>query len=262
MGYSPKYWVPRTTRFLMNTHFFIDSKGEQAYFSQGVTGTDRTEIFQFSLTEDTLIRVKTSYVMGLVLDKETNKPLRAAIEMVNLSDTTDVYLIESDSISGTYFLTLAQGKEYSVFASKTNYLFEDFTYTTKSGLLLPDTVLIYLQPLKPGTSVVLENVYFDFDKYELKDESKAELKSMLTYLNANKSLRFMIEGHTDNIGSRDYNLNLSELRAKSVYDFLRANGIDPERMTYKGFGSLVPIASNDTEEGQKQNRRIAFRVLR
>lgn len=261
-----KWTGPRNLGYPYNTYrdeysLFISSDGKEAFFSQELR-SERTEIVQFNLTEDTLVKVKTSYVMGLVLDKETKKPLVASIEMSNISDSTDVYLVESDSVTGTYFLTLTEGKEYSVFASKREYLFEDFTYTTKSQAVLPDTIHIYLQPLKAGTTVILENIYFEFDKYDLKPESEAELKSIVDYLLINKDLRFMIEGHTDNLGASDYNINLSEMRAKAVYNFLLSHGIERNRMSYKGFGALVPIASNDTQDGQKLNRRIAFRVLR
>lgn len=258
---------PRNLGYPYNTYLdeyslFISADGSRAFFSQEVKSAEsRTEIVQFDITLDTLIKARTTFVMGLVLNKETNKPLRANIEMKNLEDSTESYEVLSDSISGTYFLTLTEGRDYAVFASKANYLFEDFNYKTKSGSLLSDTIHIYLQPIKPGSTVVLENIYFDFDKYDLKAESKAELMSIVAYLRENPSIRFMIEGHTDNQGAKQYNLDLSKNRAKAVFDFLSAQGIDPARMTYKGFGSLIPIASNDSEEGQKRNRRIAFRVL-
>jgi outer membrane protein OmpA-like peptidoglycan-associated protein len=76
----------------------------------------------------------------------------------------------------------------------------------------------------------------------------------------NGDLSIEIEGHTDNVGSQEHNLTLSENRAKEVYSFLVDKGIAATRMTYKGFGDSKPIASNDSETGRAENRRTAFRI--
>ena len=109
--------------------------------------------------------------------------------------------------------------------------------------------------------VVLKNIFFDFDKSELKAESYVELDKLVEYLNHNK-VRIEIGGHTDNTGSREYNEKLSQDRAKSVYDYLVAHGIAADRLQYRGYGMQKPIDTNDTEEGRANNRRTEFTIIR
>ena len=119
---------------------------------------------------------------------------------------------------------------------------------------------IPLQRLDKGNAVVLKNIFFDTDAYSLKEESEVELNTLFEFMQNNKDLSIEIEGHTDNIGSQEHNLKLSENRAKEVFTFLVNKGIASNRMSYKGFGDENPIASNDTEEGRAENRRTAFRI--
>ncbi|MGB2138700.1 MAG: OmpA family protein, partial [Flavobacteriales bacterium] len=116
------------------------------------------------------------------------------------------------------------------------------------------------QRLNKGSKIVLNNIFFDTDAYTLKTESEVELNTLVNFMNNNASLEVEIEGHTDNVGAESHNLKLSENRAKAVYDFLVENGIDANRMSFKGFGASQPIATNDTEKGRATNRRTAFRV--
>jgi outer membrane protein OmpA-like peptidoglycan-associated protein len=108
--------------------------------------------------------------------------------------------------------------------------------------------------------MVLNNIFFDFDRSSLRADSKPELARVLAVLKQNPSMKIEISGHTDNKGSAAYNLKLSEARAKSVVDFLVSAGIDKNRLTYTGLGFSEPVASNDTEEGRQLNRRIEFKI--
>ena len=112
-----------------------------------------------------------------------------------------------------------------------------------------------------GETFVLRNVFFDFDKSILKNESHIELDKLVAYLSSNQNLKIEIGGHTDNQGNDDYNMNLSLQRAKSVYNYLISKGISADRMSYKGYGETKPIATNDTEEGRQLNRRTEFKVV-
>lgn len=112
-----------------------------------------------------------------------------------------------------------------------------------------------------GATIILRNIFFDFDKATLLQQSYKELQNLLDILRSHPSMKIEIGGHTDGKGTTDYNLRLSEARAKSVVDYLIAKGIEPRRLHYKGYGKSQPIASNDTEEGRALNRRVEFRVL-
>ncbi|MBN2519310.1 MAG: OmpA family protein [Bacteroidales bacterium] len=108
--------------------------------------------------------------------------------------------------------------------------------------------------------VVLKNILFEFNKDEIQPISYNELNKLLTLLKNNPELKIDIYGHTDNIGKEKYNQNLSEKRAKAVFNFLIKNGIEESRLTFKGYGSSVPIKSNNSEEERKLNRRVEFKV--
>lgn len=100
------------------------------------------------------------------------------------------------------------------------------------------------------------NVRFDFDKSDVKDEYADEIKEAVDFLNKNSSLKAAVEGHTDSVGTHEYNYGLSERRANKVALALTEKGIDESRIMAKGFGKTVPIASNDTKEGRAMNRRV------
>ncbi len=104
-------------------------------------------------------------------------------------------------------------------------------------------------------------ILFDFNKWGLKDDAKPVIEEIVDAMLSRPKLRLEIQGHTDNVGSQEYNLTLSDNRAKSVYDAIVKNGIDPARLRYRGFGFSKPVASNSTEEGRTKNRRTQFVVL-
>ena len=122
-------------------------------------------------------------------------------------------------------------------------------------------MLIKLHKPKAGEHVVLKNIFFDVNKYDLKTESNSELAKLKSFLNINSSIRIEVSGHTDSTGDPKLNKLLSESRAKAVYDFLVKEGISSARLTYKGYGKSKPIATNDTDEGRSQNRRTEFTIL-
>ena len=109
--------------------------------------------------------------------------------------------------------------------------------------------------------MVLKNIFFDYDKSTLRPESKDELEILKKYLLENPTIKIARSGHTDNRGSHDYNVKLSEDRAHVVVDDLVAHGIDKARLEYKGYGEDQPIAPNDTEENMQLNRRTELKII-
>jgi len=114
---------------------------------------------------------------------------------------------------------------------------------------------------KKGAEVVLNNVEFLNNSYELLEDSYSELNKLVSYLIKTPEISILIEGHTDNIGSKEDNMILSKKRAKSVYYYLINSGIDNKRLDYKGYGEVVPIADNNTSKGRALNRRTSFRII-
>jgi outer membrane protein OmpA-like peptidoglycan-associated protein len=119
-----------------------------------------------------------------------------------------------------------------------------------------------IEKIEIDSSVVLKNIHFEFDKTVLLPESFKELDRLYCFLRDNKDIHILIEGHTDNIGTDEYNQELSLRRAKVVAEYLIDKGINQERLTWKGYGKTRPISYNQTEEGRKINRRVAFRIIK
>jgi outer membrane protein OmpA-like peptidoglycan-associated protein len=117
-----------------------------------------------------------------------------------------------------------------------------------------------LMPVQEKAEIVLNNVFFNFDSYALLPKSKSELDRMVDVMKDNPSIDVSIIGHTDNIGTEEYNLGLSKKRAKSVVDYLVANGISVERLSFEGKGELYPEVPNTSKENRAQNRRVNFKV--
>lgn len=130
----------------------------------------------------------------------------------------------------------------------------EYVTNTKTPVTFADT-------LKVGSTFVLHNIFFDYDKATLLQQSYNELHNLLTILQTHPTMKIEICGHTDGHGSIDYNQRLSENRAHAVVDYLVAHGIDIRRLSFKGYGKSRPIDTNATEEGRAHNRRVEFVVL-
>jgi len=136
---------------------------------------------------------------------------------------------------------------------------QEVVRVVKDTVILRDTV--YMKPdVVAKTAEVnefLQNVtLFDFDSYEIKPEAHAGLNKVIDWMKRYPSVTAKVEGHTDNIGTEEYNVTLSNNRAKAIYDYLINGGIDASRLSYEGFGTKRPVTTNDTVEGRRQNRRI------
>lgn len=196
---------------------------------------------------------------GEILDENGN-PIRGTIEIIN-NATGEVILKTTADKLGKFLSKLQAGKNYGMVVSSEGHLFESINLDIPPGKEKMRIPPFKLKKIEAGKNIVLNNIFFDFDKATLRADSKPELDRVAKVLRENPSMKIEISGHTDNKGSATYNLKLSESRAKSVVDYLIANGIEKNRLTYKGYGFLTPIASNDTEEGRQMNRRTEFKVL-
>ena len=140
----------------------------------------------------------------------------------------------------------------------------DFVYESKyiakvdSTFKLPTKVDVELKPIEVNKSYRINDIHFPFNSSELEAGAKAVVDQLLDFLNENPTINIQVQGHTDNIGNDASNLALSENRAESVYRYLIEKGIEAKRLTYKGFGKSMPVASNDTEAGRAENRRTVF----
>lgn len=240
----------------------IDATGTKAFFSTTRNDKEGKDIFYFDLYKEARPN-PVSYFRGKVMDKETGKLLSARYELVNLK--TEILVAYGNSGNdGDFLLCLPSGANYGLNVNKKGYLFysDNFMLEGIHSATEPYIKRVMLTPIKTGESILLTNVFFEFDSWELKPESITELKKLFRLLADNPGISIEIGGYTDSIGSEKYNQVLSEKRAKSVVDFLSHMGISADRLSYKGYGAASPVADNITAEGRRLNRRTEVRVTR
>ncbi|GAC1707820.1 MAG: hypothetical protein NVS9B7_21850 [Flavisolibacter sp.] len=121
---------------------------------------------------------------------------------------------------------------------------------------------LYLVPIEIGQVVRLNNVFFDFDKSNLRPESFVELDRVVSLLNENAAIEIEMSAHTDNKGSDDYNFKLSDNRARSVMDYILSKGIAPSKIVSHGYGKTKPVVPNDSDENRQLNRRVEFKIMK
>lgn len=238
----------------------VSSDGKTGYYaSDGIDTKGGLDLYSFTLPEK-VQALKTFWVKGQVFDTRTQAGLPSSVELKNVATGTVVSRLQTDE-EGNYLVTLPAGKDYAFNVNRKGYLFysDNFSMT---GIVSdsPLVVNIPLQPLEKGAKIVLKNIFFDVNQAKLKNESMAELDNVVNLMNENPALKIIISGYTDNVGKPVDNMALSINRAKAVNTYLQNKGIDPKRLTAKGFGETNPIAANDTETGRASNRRTELSI--
>ncbi len=239
----------------------VNAQGNTAYYSTDVNPESGRDIFTFELYPDAR-PTPTSYVTGTVCDRKTLEPVEASVKLVDLRHDKVVMDIVS-TLKGQYLVCLPVSNRYGLFVSAPGYLFhsEHFDLTEYYSFDKPLKLDVLLQPIERDEVMVLRNIFFAFDSFELLPDSKPELNYLLDIMKRNPEMRIEIGGHTDDRGSDDYNQRLSEQRAKAVVDYLISKGIDTGRLTWIGYGKSKPIAPNNTPEGRALNRRTEAKIL-
>lgn len=240
----------------------VTAIGQYAFFaSNKLNGAGGYDIYTFELPESDRPHLVT-YVKGIVTDAKTHQPLEAAVEIIDLEKNSPVYQDYSSAEKGNFLATLTTGKNYGLNVSKNGYLFYSANFSLV-GLKSNESynLNIELSPIEVGNKVVLNNIFFDTNKFDLKPDSKAELQKLLEFLTQNPAIRIEISGHTDNVGNIQSNQKLSENRAKAVYNYLIAAGISAQRLVYKGYGETQPIVPNTSDENRAKNRRTEFKII-
>ena len=199
---------------------------------------------------------------GLVIDFDSHDPVGTDIEISDNDKNEIIANIQSNSVTGKYLVSLPAGKNYGIAVKKKGYLFYSENFN------IPDSAAykeinknIELQKFTVGNTIVLKNVFYDSGKATLKPESVSEINQLVQLMNLNIDIKIEIASYTDNIGKKESNIALSQARSQSVADFLFSAGISKDQVVAKGYGGAKPIASNETEEGRKLNRRTEIKIL-
>jgi len=258
-------------------YFSIPSSGKHIYFSRG-TIDDDTDIFRFKADDifldkgsplmETIGHLTTdqpdSYfatIKGRVMEQGTNM-LMPGVHMVleRLPDGVDIGQVRSDE-NGIFEMTVRGGARYGLLAKHPGYISTNENFDLNK-LASNDSIVvdIYLSQIKKGASIVLKNIFFDFDQAVLKTSSYPELSRLLEYMQSGEIKKVEVSGHTDSRGDADYNQRLSQRRAQAVTNYLRQNGITADRIVTMGYGEAQPIDTNDTSAGRQKNRRVEFKI--
>jgi len=260
------YSKPENLGFPINTHedqvaLFISADGSKGYYSSDVKPD--IKIFQIDIPTKLSNKFKrASFVKGIVQDASNNKSISADIELIDLKTNEVIEKTFSDAITGQYTAVLPNGSQYGLFINKKEYFFKSLTFNFSEKTEADGkTINILLNPIKKDVKTVLNNIFFDTGKAELRPESFIELDKLQLLFVQNPSLQVEISGHTDDIGKDIENQILSEKRALSVANYLITKGINNQNIKVKGYGKTKPIMPNISEEKRQTNRRIEISIL-
>jgi type IX secretion system PorP/SprF family membrane protein len=202
----------------------------------------------------------TASITIRLVDEKNNPISDAQVKVTDIASNKVIATpkVESD---GSVRISVPAGKPIDILITKSGYLYKSFNLTPDSGSV-KKVDNITLEKVEIGKKLIMNNIAFQLNQSKLGKESFPELDNALKLLKDIPSLEIEISGHTDNTGPAENNDRLSRLRAKAVRDYLISKGGDKDRITYKGYGSRQPIASNATKEGRTLNRRTEFQVTK
>jgi outer membrane protein OmpA-like peptidoglycan-associated protein len=246
-------------------YFVLAANGQNGFYSSArAGGMGGRDIYEIKITPPKTKKESPQLTLlkGTITDEVSGLPVGATLEIIDNVQNKVITTISSNSSSGKYLVSLPSGKNYGIVVKAKDYLFHsenvDIPFSAGYQEIIRD---IQLKKLEVGKSIVLNNIFYDFDKATLRPESMSELERLVQLMNENPTISIEISSHTDNKGSDEYNQKLSQQRAQSVVDFLIGKGIKQERLVAKGYGESVPVATNDTDEGRQLNRRTEFKIL-
>ncbi|HEY9486924.1 MAG TPA: OmpA family protein, partial [Chryseosolibacter sp.] len=264
---DPENLGPEINSTLEDLFFNIPASSDFAYYSRGVS-ENNTDIFRVKLP---ILRSPETWIIvkGKIIDARSGNAMGAKIIYERLSDGQELGTSQSDPNTGEYEIRLPGGHLYGVRAEATDRISEnqnldlrnvnnDQVIANKDFTLDP----IEVSPVEENVTLVLNNIFFDFDKAILRSESFPELNRIITLMKEKSGMKIEIAGHADASGPETYNLRLSERRAKSVVQYLVGQGITDSRISVIFHGENSPVAPNTTLEGRKKNRRVEFKILK
>lgn len=264
---DPENLGPEINSTLEDLFFNIPASSEYAYYSRGVSDSN-TDIYRVKLP---ILRSPEPWVIvkGKIVDGRTGDPLGAKIIYERLPDGEQLGVTQADATTGEYEIRLPGGQLYGVRAEAENKISENQNLDLRS--ITNDQILDHkdfnLEPIavsavEENVTIVLNNIFFDFDKSILKPESHPELDRIISLMKEKSAMQIEIAGHADATGAEAYNLNLSEKRARAVVQYLKRQGISDDRISVVFYGEKQPVAPNTTVDGRRKNRRVEFKILK
>ncbi|MFN5324971.1 MAG: OmpA family protein [Bacteroidota bacterium] len=260
-----KWTKPVNLGYPINTEndevgFFVSTDGKTGYFaSNKLSGTGGYDIFSFEIPSDKRPE-KVLFVKGRLTGDNDEIPTAAKIELKNIR-TSEVIDVSFDTITGHYASVVKLDSDYIMTVKSDGAAYSSRYFETKDTTIgKVASADIEVKKLQLGEPYNLNDILFATNSSEMNFSTQNIVKDFADYLKQNKTLKVAIHGHTDNAGDPNKNMELSQARAKAVYDLLIREGVSPERLNHKGFGQTKPVADNNTPEGMSKNRRTEFVV--
>ncbi len=237
----------------------VHPDGKRAMITR-LTDDSSNDLFEFELPE--MFRSSPVQVVYFhLIDADTRNPVKGRIELIDVTGSDTIRTSQSGDEKGIITISAEKNKTYGVIATAGGYIMHSATLPVDTGTVRHIDIEMTALVNVSAKTFVLRNIFFETGSAKLLSASNAELNKLVQTLKENSSMKIEISGHTDNTGTDEINKKLSEARAKAVYQYLVDHTIDPARLTYSGYGSSKPVASNDTEDGRAQNRRTEFKVV-
>ena len=272
-----KWSTPKNIGYPVNTAdddvcFVLTASGDYGYYTSiKPEGKGKRDIYRVAFLDE-INKPKLTLLKGVVSDRKTGNKLVATVEIYDNTNKEPVGTFETNSATGRFMVSLPAGRDYGISVKSTGYLFysENFNVPDTAAFQVVEK-FIKLDKLEVGKKVVLNNIFYDYNKSTLRDASFNELDKVIELLNANPKMKIELSAHTDSRGSDAYNKNLSQKRAQSCVDYLLTKGIAKERLVAKGYGESQLVVTDDSieklssveekEDGHQRNRRTEFKIL-
>ena len=262
-----RFHAPENLGLPINDHLdqvalFITAQKEYAYYSEltsSNTSNDRAFLYRFKFPEEIEIGENLTVTGGQVVHAKTGEPIAASLSLVSLGNDSTRYQFQSNGQDGSFLMLYPDQDAAGLYVEKKGFLPKIYNVDRDSIKNVKD-LKVELVPIASGEEFVFENVFFEFDSFDLKQESLSSLRRLYRFLQDNPKVSILITGHTDNLGSDEYNLKLSLQRAQSVQNYLLKAGIKSDWIKVVGKGFRVPMVPNTSPTNQAKNRRITVSV--
>ena len=244
--------------------FTLDAGGEYAYLTTTNDTYGESDIVRVKLMEREQPN-PVVMVTGNVYNAKTKQPLSANLIYETIPDYVEAGQGISSPVDGAFKVVLPYDKNYTIRASADKFFAISESFMVDSLIRAGHKEIhkdLYLVPIEIGQVVRLNNVFFDFDKWDLRSESFVELDRVVKLLRENPAIEIEMSAHTDSHGTDEYNFTLSDNRAKSCMEYIVSKGIAASRITSKGYGESKPVVDNDTDENRQLNRRVEFKIMK
>ncbi|MEN8928813.1 MAG: OmpA family protein [Flavobacteriales bacterium] len=262
-----EWGTPENLGYPINTSdnensIIVSPSGKLAYFaSDREGGMGGLDLYSFELPQKAKPFL-TTFMSGKIYDFESKIPLGSTISVIDLKTRKVLLKTKSDKITGEFLVNIPTNKELAINVYKTGYFFHSQNFTPKKNSQEPILIDIPLDKITASEKpYVLENIFFDVNKYSLRPESRVELDKLYQLMRDNSKLKIEIGGHTDSDGDDDKNMELSKKRAQSAMNYLLMKGIEIPRLSYQGYGETMPRVKNDSPENKALNRRTEVKII-